>query len=74
MSRLLTKTDTYKYKTAPEKKESFQLSSYIMPSQIALTYMKLESTESAKVLTLYSAAQWGIELTRATFYSQSQSQ
>lgn len=71
-----TNTDTPKYKTAPEEKKNlssrhFQFSSSVMSSQIALTYRKLESTESAKVSTLYSAAQWGIELTRTTFYSQS---
>lgn len=69
-------TDTSKHEAAPEEKKNrfsrhFQLSSSVMSSQIALTYRKLESTESAKVSTLYSAAQWGIELTRTTFYSQS---
>lgn len=69
-------TNTSKHKAAPEEKKNrssrhIQLSSSVMSSQIALTYRKLESTESAKVSTLYSSAQWGIELTRTTFYSQS---
>ena len=46
----------------------FQWLSYVMSFQIALTSRKLESTESAEVSTLYSGAQWGIELNRATFY------